>query len=1046
MKSLLLALFFISPLAYSKRFIVEAKYPLSQHEIKNAGHKISLFSPTKYPDKYFSRLYVVEGDISGEKLKHLPWVKSIEEGVHLSVLSLLPAPSPRYLVSDELFSYQWGLLNQGQTFLREKDDIHNLPLLGTAGSDIGWKLISPATSQKRPVVAILDSGVDLDHPDLEGNLWKNEIECAGDPQVDNDKNNYPGDCHGRNFTVPRDSQEANNPQDLDGHGTHVAGIVAAANNGVGIVGVNPSALIMPIKVLSGTQSRSQVAASESFAMGIIYATDMGADIINLSLGWPRSLETTHLRNAINYALNKNVIIVAAAGNNNSSSPLLPCAYDGVICAAASTLDGHFAGFSNYGGHIDSILPGEGILSLYPGVFAPELFSIPGYDIKSGTSQSAPLLSGLISILKSQDPQLTINETFARLYQAKENPDQRKFILGGDLKWEEFSRPLTGPVVRPVLKRLVQIVLEGESQLARVNLPVRNYGPQGDKVTLKVSSLTDGLEILTREEELLELAPNQAKLVPMEMRFRDLFMESFIKLKITLVSSEGERSFVHELPVVRDVKNESKFSRLPFKFNSSQLPIGNIEDGKVISFLSTLETYGHSSRGEYFLRRIQREEKKLTLTLFRRTSQALEEAPQPIVIENFISLANFLKLDLNFDGKEDYLVQAVVEDSKGVRDFAFFFFDQDLNPLWSAFPSAKVSLDLLIKGLSQLHFIRHENPILGPMMVPVIFTEGELPKLDQKMDFFGRWDKSREPRLYYLEPMVEEKLLRIRTLTGQSWSEGVREELKASWQEKITVENILPPTSSNVKEGKVSAIMSLSLGNKKRFFISTFDSLNVTNHPPLRQIGLDASSLRPLYFIGPKGLEVSGEVFINIYDRTQAKVVVTKDGTKEQELRYNHSGETDFIQGQIAALESTGEKFFVLESRDKLIAVTQTENASTPSSRPKLRYSFFSSEILSEMYTPVIYNRDQKRGALYVDSTGITRNRVYLFENQQGQLVSSIQNSLMVPFETRSTPSGPEVVIACRPLNPQFQAEAGAHEFTFLCLENKQWFLRSYPMR
>jgi subtilisin family serine protease len=245
-------------------------------------------------------------------------------------------------VSDELFPFQWGLLNQGQTYFKEKDDLHNLPLTGIAGRDVQWEKFFKKTSSVRPIVAVLDSGLDLNHPDIKDNLWRNEKECGKDPKVDNDGNKLAGDCNGWNFTEAIDSDEAKNPSDIDGHGTHVAGIIAASQNGEGIVGVAPNALIMPIKVMRDTGSKSDVASSDAFGRGILYAVDNGAKVINMSLGWPRSLETKYLRDAVNFALSKGVIIVAAAGNNNSVEPLFPCAYEGVVCVAATTLDGSFA--------------------------------------------------------------------------------------------------------------------------------------------------------------------------------------------------------------------------------------------------------------------------------------------------------------------------------------------------------------------------------------------------------------------------------------------------------------------------------------------------------------------------------------------------------------------------------------------------------------------------------------------------------------------------------------------------------------------------------
>src|SRR5690606_25936183 len=140
------------------RFVVEATHPLSATEIaRQKGMKIEAFASTKNP--VFARTYVVSGSLNLNELKKLNWVKSAEETFELTKLSLLPGENAERLVEDELFPYQWALLNQGQTFIREKDDIHNLPMKGVSQKDIGWKQVFRTIPKERPIVAVLDSGV-----------------------------------------------------------------------------------------------------------------------------------------------------------------------------------------------------------------------------------------------------------------------------------------------------------------------------------------------------------------------------------------------------------------------------------------------------------------------------------------------------------------------------------------------------------------------------------------------------------------------------------------------------------------------------------------------------------------------------------------------------------------------------------------------------------------------------------------------------------------------------------------------------------------------
>lgn len=216
----------------------------------------------------------------------------------------------------------------------------------------GWDL---ATGSSSVTIAIIDSGVDMGHGDLAVKL------VAGYDFVNGDSI----------------------PQDDYGHGTHVAGIAAAlTNNGAGIAGVSWGARIMPVKVLdsAGNGSYSNVAAA------IVYAVDNGAQVVNLSLGG--SAYSLALETAVLYAYGNNVLMVASTGNTASNFVLYPARFSQVVAVGASNMTNQPAGFSNYGPEVDLAAPGENIYSTLPG----------GYGILTGTSMSAPHVSGLASIL------------------------------------------------------------------------------------------------------------------------------------------------------------------------------------------------------------------------------------------------------------------------------------------------------------------------------------------------------------------------------------------------------------------------------------------------------------------------------------------------------------------------------------------------------------------------------------------------------------------------------------------------------------------------
>lgn len=266
----------------------------------------------------------------------------------------------------------------------------------------------PIINPTRPVIAIIDTGVDMTHPDLSPNLWTNAGEVDGEKGYDNDGNGFRNDLHGWDFI-----NNTANVRDYNMHGTHVAGIAAAANNDIGIIGANPRALIMPVTVMQ-SDGTGDVA---TIVKGINYAVANGATVLNLSLG--TYANSRALRQALENAYST-AVIVAAAGNDGrcvnsphhpdpcyGAAPMFPAAYSFVLGVQATKQEGGLAGFSNYDDDGNTY-------SCYTTLQDPDGFNyelkapgtdmystIPGGKYKSlqGTSMAAPLVAGAISFLK-----------------------------------------------------------------------------------------------------------------------------------------------------------------------------------------------------------------------------------------------------------------------------------------------------------------------------------------------------------------------------------------------------------------------------------------------------------------------------------------------------------------------------------------------------------------------------------------------------------------------------------------------------------------------
>jgi subtilisin family serine protease len=273
----------------------------------------------------------------------------------------LPVKGGAAASDDPYFDALWGLRNTGQVVEGEA---------GVPGVDVNALPAWDVTRGAGAVVAVVDSGVAADHPDIAPAIWTNAGEVPGNG-VDDDGNGFTDDVHGWDFW---DSD--NQPDDYHSHGTHVAGTIAArANNKTGIAGVAPEARVMPVRVLND----SNAGRTADVANGIAYAARNGADVINLSIGTPPEPDfplPQAQRDALDIAAAHDALVVVAAMNDSQDddtghSPIWPCnfAHANLVCVAAIDSDGGLSSFSNWGAQsVDVAAPGRSILSLNPDWF------------------------------------------------------------------------------------------------------------------------------------------------------------------------------------------------------------------------------------------------------------------------------------------------------------------------------------------------------------------------------------------------------------------------------------------------------------------------------------------------------------------------------------------------------------------------------------------------------------------------------------------------------------------------------------------------------
>ena len=313
----------------------------------------------------------------------------------LGIVSIEPdfALSRSLMPNDPSLSQLWGLHNTGQSG-------------GVADADIdapeAWNV---TTGSRSVVIGVIDSGIDVSHPDLADNIWRNPGEIPGNG-IDDDGNGFIDDVSGWDF-VSND----NVAQDGDGHGTHVAGTIGAlGNDGRGITGVNWQVSLLPLKFLSDSGSGSTAAAIAA----INYATALrnrGVNIVATNNSWGGGGFSSALQDAIRRHGEAGILFVAAAGNessNNDTVAAYPANYalPNVISVAALDRSDQLASFSNYGAtkvHIGA--PGVAIYSTTPG---------NRYASYNGTSMAAPHVAGVAGLLAAANPQATMAEIRAAI--------------------------------------------------------------------------------------------------------------------------------------------------------------------------------------------------------------------------------------------------------------------------------------------------------------------------------------------------------------------------------------------------------------------------------------------------------------------------------------------------------------------------------------------------------------------------------------------------------------------------------------------------------
>lgn len=455
--------------------------------------------------------------------------------------------------NDSFIGNMYHLNNTGQTG-------------GVSGVDVdAFEAWGIQTGSDQVIIAVIDDGVDVDHPDLAPNILRDaNSKIVGYDFVDND-----------------DDTDISTPIPDWGHGTHVAGTIAArGNNSVGVSGVCQTCKIMPVRVLGDFGG-----TATDIAQGIIFAADNGASIINLSLGGPSS---PVIEDAINYAYSKGVLPIAAAGNDSTSSPFYPAAYTNSLSVASITHDGTKSDFSNFGSTIDVSAYGSQILSTLPvgatldpmggcgdGNFGS---SNDGYGFCSGTSMAAPVAAGVAGLILSQNPSLSVDELRSVLLENVDdvetlNPNFKGQLGSGSVDAFKSINGLSDYLISmktlPIIDQNLNGIAEtGESVEVPLKFNSASFSPQ-TLTNVKIGFSSDNPLVTLTPSQINpanDIAPGSE--ISASLNFSsDLNTNSgLVTFTINLESDQFNKSYSYSLDIIRKID----FSQANFTFdNDSQ---------------------------------------------------------------------------------------------------------------------------------------------------------------------------------------------------------------------------------------------------------------------------------------------------------------------------------------------------------------------------------------------------------------------------------------------------------------------------------------------
>jgi hypothetical protein len=918
-------------------------------------------------------------------------------------LAIEVPPSARNPTNDPYSRFQWGLVNQGQVLLDEVGDLHTRRLTGVPGADISLPG-QDLRLDRTVVVAVLDSGVDVDHPDLAGAIATNDLECEngrvpGKPQQDRDGNGFVGDCMGWSFVSKSADGEPRVTDDI-GHGTHVAGVIAArVNNSIGIAGISNQIRILPLKVY-GRLEKSALPLAERLVRAVRYAASRRVDVINLSMGWPKATDTPELRRAFQDALNSGITIVAAAGNNSTADAAFPCAYSGVLCVGAITVNGEMASFSNFGAQVDLLAPGDQVLSLFPERLTPVQFQVQGYEVKSGSSQAAPFVSAIAAVIKGLHPGITETELRSRLF-ATARPDPTGRALFGTVRMAAALESPMQPTLVPDFKEASGLRMSSryaQSAEGVLDLRVHSEGLPSKNVELRIEPLTPGYRVLNAETGFASIGAGESAGASFTIIADSLDVEQIFEYRVTLSSA---------LAHARSFRSRAR-ARINPGYRLLPFPSQKIAPGEL---RSVDLRHSESDAAEYF-----QWKRGQDLRLLRITESGLEETAR-IPAPEWEDLLAFRRLDLDGDGQEDYWICAVVRDpaQPAQKFLKLHWLDSALKPVRGAPASIDWRPSEAVPDFKRLAWtwIPYSPSRSGSIRTPVFESEGKLPESEQPRSRFEPRDETSRRRTYVLQfPQAI-----LRTFDSPEFEKSFRERQRLPFRDQIRPVAMIPQGPSDLKSGRIRMLVSIGRLGAETQGIVAWDSTGPTAPWRWTPLAPEMPNVRGWSLLRPWGDAPDSLVAAVVHSDQIAqhwrlRTVDAPDLGTTTRVDAAGSGQAarDSLLGVVAAFETSAGSTVVYQTKTQLLSSFRDRTGRERMfSRGISRFSFLPGQLMSDVYHPLALSIEGRRtAAFYVDSSAILGNHVMLLvQDREGEWRAPLRWSLEIPDGCRTMNPGSE---------------------------------------